>query len=132
MSFAITYSGALFDGVALAELAAAEQALQREIAEYAELQWQMNMTDSFQHATGRYQSHVNIATRGTDLVVNDGWPGSGLAYGPWLEGLGSRNKTTKFKGYRSMERARNSVAQKVDVIAKPIVDKFIVAANAGV
>lgn len=134
MSFNITYSGALFDGVAVTELKAAEAALQREIAEYAEFQWQMNMTESFQNPSEppRYQSHVNIAKRGGDLVVNDGWPGSGLAYGPWLEGLGTRNATTKFKGYRSMERARNSVAQKVDAIAKPIIDKFTVAANAGI
>ena len=131
MSFNITYRGALFNGVAEAELAAAEAAVQREIAEYAEFQWQMNMTESFQNPSDppRYQSHVNILQREGDLVVNDGWPGSGLQYGPWLEGVGSRNATSSFKGYRSMERARNSVAQKTDAIAQPIIDKFIAAAN---
>lgn len=132
MSFNITYRGALFNGVAEAELALAEAAVQREIAEYAEYQWQMNMDDSFQNPTGAYQSHVNILQREGDLVVNDGWPGSGLQYGPWLEGLGSRNVTTKFKGYRAMERARNSVAQKAEGLAQPIIDKFIAKANEGV
>jgi len=129
MSFNITFRGALFTGVAEAELAAAEAAVQREVAEYAEYQWQMNMDGSFQNPTGAYQSHVNILQREGDLVVNDGWPDSGLQYGPWLEGVGSRNVTSSFKGYRSMERARNSVAQKTDAIAKPIIDKFIAAAN---
>lgn len=131
MAFNITYRGALFNGVAEAELVVAEAAVQREIAEYAEYQWQLNMTESFQNPSDppQYQSHVNILQREGDLVVNDGWPGSGLQYGPWLEGVGSRNVTSSFKGYRSMERARNSVAQKTDAIAQPIIDKFIAAAN---
>jgi hypothetical protein len=129
MSYNINFSGPLFNGVAVAELATAEAAVQKEIAEYAEYQWQMNMHDSFQHPTGHYQSHVNTIRRGSDLVVNDGWPGSGLAYGPWLEGIGSRNKTTRFKGYFAMRRAANSVAQRTQAIAKPVIDKFIVVAN---
>ena len=131
MAFNITYRGALFTGVAEAELAVAEAAVQREIAEYAEYQWQMNMTESFQNPSDppKYQSHVNILQREADLVVNDGWPGSGLQYGPWLEGVGSRNATSSFKGYRSMGRAAASVNRQVDAIAKPIIDKFIAAAN---
>lgn len=122
-------SGPLFRGVAKTELDAAMAAVQREVAEYAEFQWQMNMTDSFQNATGRYQSHVGILKRDADLVVNDGYPSSGLLYGPWLEGVGTRNQTTRFKGYFAMRRARNSVGQKVAAIAKPIIDAFIAKAN---
>lgn len=122
-------SGPLFRGVLPAELDAAKEAVQKEVAGYAELQWQTNMDDSFQNATGRYQSHVNILRREGDLVVNDGYPGSGLLYGPWLEGVGSRNQTTRFKGYFSMRRARNQVGQKVAAIAKPIIDAFIAKAN---
>lgn len=122
-------SGPLFRGVPQRELPEALAAVQKEVAEYAEYQWQQNMNDSFQNPTGRYQSHVNILKREGDLVVNDGYPGSGLLYGPWLEGVGSRNKTTRFKGYFSLRRARNSVAQKVTAIAEPIVRKFIERAN---
>lgn len=134
MAFNITYRGPLFEGLVEAELAAAEAAVQREVAEYAEFQWQLNMTDSFQNPSDppKYQSHVNILQRDGDLVVNDGWPGSGLQYGPWLEGVGSRNATSTFKGYRSLDRAGRSVAYKVDAIARPIIEKFIAAANGGV
>lgn len=123
--------GPLFSGVAEAELAAAVLAVQKEVASYAEFQWQMNMTESFQNPSDppRYQSHVNVMRRGGDLVVNDGYPGSGLAYGPWLEGVGSRNATTRFKGYFALRRAANSVAQKTAAISKPIVDAFIRKAN---
>ncbi len=123
--------GPLFEGVAEAELALAVAAAQREVASYAEFQWQMNMTESFQHPSSppHYQSKINVVQRSHDLVVNDGWPGSGVVYGPWLEGLGTRNATTRFKGYGAMRRAANSVAQKVATITKPIIDAFIVKAN---
>lgn len=127
----VATSGPLFTGVAEAELATAVAAVQREVAEYAEFQWQMNMTEDFQHPSEppRYQSHVNILKRETDLVVNDGYPGSGLLYGPWLEGVGSRNATTRFKGYFALRRAANSVQAKTSAIAKPIIDAFIRKAN---
>ena len=123
--------GPLFDGVAEAELAVAMVAAQAEVASYAEWQWQMNMTEAFKHPSSppHYQSKINVAKRGLDLVVNDGWPGSGVVYGPWLEGLGSRNATTRFKGYSSMRRAAGSVQQKVPAIVQPVVDKFIAKAN---
>lgn len=129
MSSNILIKGPLFDGVALRDLEVAFETVQREVADYAQYQWQMNMTDSFQNATGRYQSHVNILRRDADLVVNDGYPGSGLLYGPWLEGVGTRNATTRFKGYFALRRAANSVAQKTSAIAEPIIKAFIAKAN---
>jgi hypothetical protein len=125
----VATKGPLFNGVAKHELELAVAAVQREVASYAEYQWQMNMTDSFQNPTGTYQSKVNIARRGLDLVVNDGYPGSGVLYGPWLEGVGSRNKTTRFKGYFALRRAAQSVALKSAAIAEPIIRRFITRAN---
>ncbi|TMC47636.1 MAG: hypothetical protein E6J20_19405 [Chloroflexi bacterium] len=129
----VSTRGPLFTGVAEAELAATVTAVQREIAEYAEYQWQMNMTASFQHPSDppRYQSHVNVHPRGSDLVVDDGYPGSGLLYGPWLEGVGSRNATSRFKGYFALRRAASSVAQKTAAIAAPIISAFTRKANGG-
>lgn len=129
----VATSGPLFNGVAEAELATAVEAVKRELAEYAEFQWQMNMTESFQNPSSppRYQSHVNVHPRGSDLVVDDGYPGSGLLYGPWLEGVGSRNATSRFKGYFALRRAANSVSQKTAAIAAPIISAFTRKANGG-
>jgi hypothetical protein len=129
MGSTINIHGPLFDGVAAKELKTAVLAVQKEVADYALFQWQLNLEGSLQNPTGAYQSQLNVLRRGPDLVVNDGWPGSGLVYGPWLEGVGTRNKSTRFKGYFALRRAANSVAQKVTVIAQPIIDKFIVKAN---
>jgi hypothetical protein len=40
-------------------------------------------------------------------------------YGPWLEGTGSRNETTRFKGYHGFRQA----GQELDRQAKEIADR---------
>jgi hypothetical protein len=50
-------------------------------------------------------------------VVQDG----GVIYGPWLEGVGSRNRTTRFKGYFTFRR---TTAQ-LNVRATPIAEELL-------
>ena len=38
---------------------------------------------------------------------------SGVIYGPWLEGVGSRNQTTRFKGYHMFRQAKGELERKV-------------------
>lgn len=48
--------------------------------------------------TGYLASRVRVDRRSAhQFVVDDG----GVIYGPWIEGTGSRNRTTRFKGYRT-------------------------------
>lgn len=130
MSGEVVLSGPVFDGRAVADAHALFRDVQREVAGAAEEQWQANMADSFRHSTGRYQSAVNLSSRDGDMVVNDGWPGSGLVYGPWLEGVGSRNSpVTRFPGYFSLRRAVGAVRRRVDSIAGPWMDAYVEKAN---
>lgn len=127
----IKLTGPVFDGRAAETMRAMADEVQRTVAAYAEDTWQSYMDASFKHATGAYQSHVNIARRDKDLVVNDGWPESRLQYGPWLEGIGSRNSpVTRFPGYHALRRAREHTERDVPQIAAPIVDKHVREANA--
>lgn len=129
-SIEIDTSGPLFNGHAADDLAKMAEECQREVAKAAEDTWQSYMDSSFRHPTGRYQSNVNIAKRDKDLVVNDGWPESRLPYGPWLEGIGSRNSpVTRFPGYHALKRAADTVSRDVDGICQPIVDKYVAEAN---
>jgi len=125
------FKGPIFDGRAADAMARMAAEVQSEVAKYAEDTWQAFMDSSFRHSTGRYQSHVNIAKRDKDLVVNDGWPDSQLPYGPWLEGVGSRNSpVTRFPGYFALRRATVKVEGEVGELTKPIVDKYVAEANA--
>jgi hypothetical protein len=131
MGAVVTVTGPLFTGQVDAWLDAALTDAVKEVADYAEYQWQMNMINSFVNPSSppRYQSEANVAKRGSDLVVNDGYPGSGLLYGPWLEGVGSRNATSRFKGYSSMRRATATVDRMTAAIIKPVFDAFTARAN---
>lgn len=51
------------------------------------------------HPTGYYSSRIVKTTRMDEADVTD----SRVVYGPWLEGIGSRNQQTRFKGYRTFQ-----------------------------
>lgn len=71
--------------------------------------------------TGYYESNIAIERRSTYRGVTD----SGVPYGGWLEGVDSRNKTTRFKGYHTFRIVRSSLARDKERIAQPMVDNFI-------
>lgn len=128
----VEFKGPMFDGRAAEDMRRMAEEAQKRVAQYAEDTWQSYMDASFRtHSPGGYQSHVNIAKRDKDLVVNDGWPDSGLQYGPWLEGVGSRNSpVTRFPGYFALRRAAAKVNGEVPEVVRPIVDKYVAEANA--
>jgi hypothetical protein len=47
------------------------------------------------------------------------------AYGPWLEGTGSRNQTTRFKGYHGYRLAAQELEAEAGVIADIEMQPFI-------
>lgn len=49
------------------------------------------------HPTGYYSSRVVKTTRSNGADVTD----SRVVYGPWLEGVSSRNNSSRFKGYHT-------------------------------
>lgn len=69
--------------------------------------------DFLRHPTGYYESRIRVsrAIADTDLVHD-----SNVVYGPWLEGVGSRNRTTRFKGYHVFRIVAGGMQQRaVDV-----------------
>lgn len=120
----------------------------QDVGDYALFQWQMNLIGSLKHPTGRYESNLHSVWRDQDRVVNDGWGETNtLPYGPWLEGVGSRNSgagipgqmllpiggkessVTRFPGYFALDRAFRSVKAKVKAIGQPIVDRYMEVMN---
>jgi hypothetical protein len=119
----VTFSGPLFDGRAAAALAEGVRAVRADLADEAQDVAQEAFATSIRRPTGRfywsftstrvsrtYSTHgghklytmpVIVDSPSTDIVVT-----SELAtYGPWLEGTGSRNVTTRFKGYHGFRKA---------------------------
>jgi hypothetical protein len=50
-------------------------------------------------------------------------------YGPWLEGTGSRNHTTRFKGYNGMRRAAQALDQVAGAVADDAIRPYIKEMN---
>lgn len=109
--------GPLFDG--RAEKAAREFAedAEREIADTGANMVRTELAHVLKHPTGRYMSHIHTTRVSAHSVVTDG----NIVYGPWLEGTGSRNRTTRFKGYFTFRK----VTQRLQAKAVPIAEKLL-------
>lgn len=119
--------GPLFDGRAITQLSVFLDEAVDLVAAAAEEAVDRNLAASIRHPSSppRYQSQINIRHDGLDRVIND----NGVIYGPWLEGVGSRNATTRFKGYSSFRRAHQDIEQRVPVIVQPALMHFIEAVS---
>ena len=68
--------------------------------------------------TGHYARSINGRMTGT---LHGELTDSGVVYGPWLEGVSSRNDATRFKGYGIFRRTRD----KLQGMARDIVEKHV-------
>lgn len=79
------------------------------------------MDATFRNPTPYYETQVTIERRTDSVRVHD----RGIIYGPWLEGTGSRNRTTRFKGYANFRRAAQHVQGRVPQIAERTVRHYV-------
>lgn len=73
------------------------------------------------HPTGRYIPSVRTIKKGRGEYE----VGTRIIYGPWIEGTGSRNRTTRFKGYSSFRRTAQALQQKAVPIALRVMPPYI-------
>jgi hypothetical protein len=105
--------------------------LAEEVTETAEMFWIGGMKRTFKEPTPIYWNTTNVEVNGNVGVLNDGGRARGLVYGPWLEGVGSRNKTTRFKGYFNLRKAAQQTRAQVRTIAAPLLRRYYVRMNTG-
>lgn len=115
MSVDIRMSGPWFDG-------RAERAMDRactdaldDVAAYAEERVLMGTSANFKTRTPYYETRITTDRVSSEVsLVHD----QGVVYGPWLEGVGSRNSpVTRFKGYRHWRAAKQAVSVRGPQIA---------------
>lgn len=86
----------------------------REVANQGLANVQLLLDRSIRNPTPYYETQIVVQRMADSRVVHD----RGIVYGPWLEGTGSRNRTTRFKGYASFRRA----TQQLQLQAPGLVD----------
>jgi len=74
-----------------------------------------------QNPTGYYQSRITVDRRSQARLITDG----GVIYGGWLEGVSSRNRATRFKGYRTFRIVQQQLAKDKAALAQPYVDQYV-------
>lgn len=73
---------------------------------------------SFRNPTGYYESHVHVDHEAGSRASLGDYGHAGPVYGPWLEGVGSRNATTRFKGYHAFRIVASMMDEKIRQIAE--------------
>jgi hypothetical protein len=122
-AFEVTVGGPLFEGGRVGEvLDGWAHDVRHDLGESA-LNWVKTLANQSikQHETGLY-----IASQQHD---GEGFVSYGgmakVIYGPWLEGNSSRNKTSRFKGYRIYRKAKRRVRNEVPDVAAELMAKHI-------
>jgi hypothetical protein len=114
----VTFSGPLFDGRAQKTMDDIVVSISRRLADEGKRRVLTGLDATLRKPTGAYRSRVATYVSGDGQArVHDN---RGI-YGPWLEGTGSRNRRTRFKGYRNWRTA----AQQLRDGAKPLAQEII-------
>ncbi len=122
MSVEVTVNGPLFSGGANERVVLAVEDMVREVTELG----MQRLTEAFPTGvpvkTGNYRRNIHPTISGASAQIDD----SGVIYGPWLEGTGSRNETTRFKGYSTFRRAEQWLQdEQVPIAVKRRVEQLV-------
>ena len=105
--------GPLFDGRAQRAMSDFTDELEEEGADWAHDHIIGTYHRSFKEPTPAYEFAVRVRKNRGGAEVWDGGQG-GPVYGPWLEGVGSRNATTRFKGYWAFRKATAALDRRIE------------------
>lgn len=136
----VTTKGPLFDGRAPEMVRQEGRAIVQELVELGEQRLDLMLrprpagvylsvaeAQKGKASTGNYRRNVHGMVRDLNGLITDG----GVIYGPWLEGVGSRNATTRFKGYSSFRRTAQWLQEQVVKVANIRLDRLVGRLNGG-
>jgi len=121
MSVTVDKRGPLFDGRAEKAVADCCDEIEQKVATIGASMIRTRMNDVFKKQTPFYR-FKNVAAKEAP-----GWKiwDQEVIYGYWLEGIGSRNKTTRFKGYRTYRFMVGKIEARASVIAQGVVVTYM-------
>ncbi len=114
-------SGPLFDGRAEKAVADACDDAEKSIATLGASMIRTELNNVLKVQTPIYRFKVVAGPTHPHWQIHD----QGMVYGPWLEGTGSRNRTTRFKGYATFRRMVSRIQERGNSIAQNVVVKYL-------
>lgn len=114
--------GPISSGQMSADVVAYEHDVAEALAEDAKGIWVDNLQSSIRNPTPYYWTRIDTRqVAPTRYVVHD----HDIVYGPWLEGVGSRNAPNSiFPGYWSMARAKEQARRRRSTVARRILRRY--------
>lgn len=117
----VTARGPLVSGKDAEHVAAFLREAQDEVSQQAFANLHQLMDKNFKHPTPYYETQVlNQRVENTN-VIHD----RGIVYGPWLEGVSSRNQTTRFKGYHIFRDAARQTQKEVPALVLHVMRRYL-------
>jgi hypothetical protein len=114
--------GPLFDGRAEQAVADAANDAEKAVATLGASMVRSRMAQVFRNETPFYR-FANVAKQHPPGWII--WDQDKTVYGFWLEGVGSRNRTTRFKGYRTYRIITQQLRAKAQTIADGVVRRYM-------
>lgn len=114
MEVVVTTTGPIFDGEAPAITKAWERGVLDDIGHQSEEIVRNIGQGHIRVWTGAWGASIEAEVVGDDEVLVHG---DRIIYGAWLEGVGSRNATTRFPGYHSVREATPKIQEKANELA---------------
>lgn len=121
MKIQTTREGPLFDGRVEAAIANAENDIEKRVATLGASMVRTRLNTVLKKQTPIYRFRVIAEPTPPGWTIHDGK----MVYGPWLEGTGSRNRTTRFKGYRTFRIITQELNKRAQIIAEQVVAKWL-------
>lgn len=118
--------GPIFDG--RASLAARDFAkdLEQKLGQKAAEMVRAKMAGEFKVDEGKYVASIHVDQDDAYTYVHDL---SAFVYGPWLEGDGSRNDMSRFKGYHTMREISSEVSKLAQDFAEEEIKPYLERMN---
>lgn len=117
----VDLSGPLFDGRAQLAVDDYLEEAKDEVAAQGLADVHLILDRVIRNPTPYYETQITTTTVGADRVVHD----RDVIYGPWLEGVGSRNRTTRFKGYFAFRIACQMLRRQAPTLAERVLPPYL-------
>lgn len=121
MAVEVRVSGPLFDGRAEAAIHDAEEDWAKTLATLGASMTRTELNAVLKVQTPYYRLRVEAQPDPPGWKVTD----QGVIYGHWLEGDGSRNRTTRFKGYATFRRMTQRINARAKSVGQEVVARYM-------
>jgi hypothetical protein len=120
IDYSIRPRGPLFDGRLARVVRPALDGAAHDVARHGQdIVWLLGHR-TFKTWTNTWGGSLVTERRADDWVTHDN-----VIYGPWLEGVSSRNASTRFKGYRTFRRAQQELDAKTPTIVEASIKRSV-------